>query len=144
MGHDNLPSNVREVLSAASAIGASAPGVVAVALVGSWARSGGRPDSDVDLVVLTTDPDALLAADATSWFSLFGVGARLVRAEDFGLLQERRLRRADGLEVEVGIGRPEWASVDAPDDGSAQVVRDGMRILFDPLGLLAAFATAVL
>lgn len=143
MPFEDLPPNVQEVLNATDVLRASVSGIVAVALVGSWARSAGRQDSDVDLIVLSSEPDALLAGDATAWGSVFGEGVELIRCADFGLLQERRLRRADGLEVEVGVGGPEWARTDPPDAGSARVVRDGMRILFDPLALLAAFADAV-
>ena len=67
----------------------------------------------------------------------------LVRSEDFGLLQERRLRRSDGLEVEVAIGGRAWAAL-PPDPGSARVVRNGMRVLFDPRGLLSELADAVI
>jgi predicted nucleotidyltransferase len=137
----DLPEQICEVLEAAEALPAALPGIVGVALVGSWARAAGGPHSDVDLVVLTLRPNSLLGS--TSWFTLFGDDVRLVRSEDFGLLQERRLRRTDGLEVEVGIGTPEWAATDPPDEGSARVVRDGMRIMFDPQNLLTEFADAV-
>lgn len=130
------------MLAAADALHASVPGIVGMALVGSWARHAGRPDSDVDLVVLTNDPGPLLAS--TTWFTIFGEGVQLVSSEDFGLIQERRLRLDDGLEVEVGVGAPVWASIDPPDAGSARMVRDGIRILYDPEGLLAAFTAAVL
>src|SRR5205807_7957968 len=98
----DLPQNVHAVLTATEQLRETVPGIIAIALVGSWARSQGRPDSDVDLVVLTSEPAALLDEGAVSWFSVFGEGAELVRSEDFGPLQERRLRRRDGLEVEVG------------------------------------------
>jgi len=140
----DLPENVLEVLAGAERLRESVHGIIAIALVGSWARSEGRPDSDVDLVVLTTEPAALLDEGATSWFGVFGEGIELVRSEDFGLVQERRLRRRDGLEVEVGVAGPEWAATDPPDDGSARVVRDGMRIIFDPAQILARFARASL
>ncbi|HEU5369760.1 MAG TPA: nucleotidyltransferase domain-containing protein, partial [Ktedonobacterales bacterium] len=39
--------------------------IVALALVGSYARGAARPDSDVDLVVLTTDPDSF--RQQTDW-----------------------------------------------------------------------------
>jgi predicted nucleotidyltransferase len=136
-----LPPAVREVLDAAGALPAARPAVVAIALVGSWARSAGRDSSDVDLVVLTTSPEEML--NDTSWFSVFGEGVQLVRSEDFGWLQERRLRRPDGLEVEVCVGAPRWAQTDPLDPGSVSVAGDGLRILFDPYGLLAVFARAV-
>lgn len=137
-----LPTQIREVLAAADSLRASVPGIFGMALVGSWARDAGGPESDVDLVVLTSRPDLLL--ESTSWFAIFGEGVLLVRSDDFGLIQERRLRRADGLEVEVGIGATEWAATDPPDESSARVVRDGMRIIYDPEKMLARFAEAVL
>jgi hypothetical protein len=66
----------------------------------------------------------MLADD--SWFTTFGA-VTLVRREDFGLIQERRLRRDDdGLEIEIGIGGRDWATIDPIDAGTARVVRDGM------------------
>ena len=137
-----LPANVIDVIAAAQLLRKAVPGIQAIALVGSWARAAGGPESDVDLVVLTSEPDALLADDATSWFRIFGADVELIRCADFGLLQERRLRRSDGLVVEVAIGAPDWAATDPPDAGSARVVRDGMRILFDPEQLLSGIAKA--
>jgi len=134
------PANVREVLAAVPLLVDAVPGVVAVALVGSWARAAGRADSDVDLVVLCEAPEAL--AESAAWFNLFGDGAELIRTEDFGLLKERRLRRPDGLVVEICVGRRDWAATDPLDAGSANVARAGMRVLYDPHGILARFASA--
>lgn len=138
---EDFPQNVREALAGAAQLPEAVPGIVAIALVGSWARLSARPDSDVDLVVLTSDPETLLGTSA--WFQVFGEDSELVRSEDFGPIQERRLRRPDGLEVELGIGRPHWAATEPPDAGTARVVRDGMRILFDPERLLASLAEAL-
>ena len=113
---------------------------MAVALVGSWARGAGRAGSDVDLVVLAREPGRLLSEG--SWFGVFGSGATLVRSGDFGVIQERRLRRPDGLEVEVevGIGGLGWATAEPADVGSLRVAREGMRVLHDPHRLLHALA----
>jgi len=111
---------------------------VAVALVGSWARGAGRAGSDVDLVVLAREPGRLLSE--SSWFGVFGSGATLVRSGDFGVIQERRLRRPDGLEVEVGIGGLGWATAEPTDVGSLRVAREGLRVLHDPHRLLHALA----
>lgn len=43
-----------------------------LALVGSYARGQARPDSDIDLVLLTDDPD-VFRVDAASWQRLPGV-----------------------------------------------------------------------
>jgi hypothetical protein len=47
------------------------------------------------------------------------------------------------LEVEFGLTSLAWAAVDRLELGTGQAVADGMRILFDPRGLLAALARAV-
>jgi hypothetical protein len=129
------------VLSAVDVLPRVVPGITAIALVGSWARDVGRSDSDVDLVVLSREPERLLSND--SWWTVFGAGAELIRSRDFGQIQERRLRLQSGLEVEVGIGGPEWAATDPPDDGSVEVIRDGIQVLSDPEGLLRKLGAAV-
>ncbi len=110
---------------------ATDPRVQAVGLVGSHARREARPDSDVDLVILTDDPGRVLRS--SSWPSLFGVvGSDSL--EDYGKLVSRRVLYASGLDVEFGVSTPEWAS--DPDDATLVVARDGLRVLFDPKGLL--------
>jgi predicted nucleotidyltransferase len=105
-----------------------------LALVGSWARGGARPDSDLDVVLLTTSLE--------HYKELTWPGAELVRTRDWGGLTERRLRLASGLELEFGVAPLEWASTDPLDEGTQAVVRDGMRILHDPDRLLANLAAA--
>ena len=112
-----------------------------MALVGSWARGTATPDSDVDLVLLTERPEALLLDDG--WHRDFGPDAALVRAADFGAVQERRLRLASGLEVELCVGHASWAQTDPVDPGTRRVVADGIRVLWDPYGRLAALVEAV-
>lgn len=114
--------------------------VAAVALVGSWARGAERPDSDLDLVVLTDDPAGYLERD--DWVEELQPGAELVATRDWGTIVERRIRLPSGLEVEVGIGRPSWADTSPVDPGTRRVVRDGMQALYDPRGLLAALVDA--
>jgi hypothetical protein len=109
-------------------------------LVGSWASGTPREDSDVDVVLLTDTPAAYIERD--DW--LPGVGAaRLVRTVDWGAITERRFARPSGLEVELGIGSPAWASLDPLDAGTRRVASDGMRILDDRDGLLAALVAAL-
>jgi hypothetical protein len=131
---------VAEALDAAVRLGVRY-GATAVALVGSQARMAASPESDVDLVVLLEDPGQLLFWD--DWFATFGPGVALVRKSRFGALEERRLLRADGLVVEVCVGLPAWASVDPLDPGTAAVVAAGLRVLWDPQGLLSRLLYAV-
>ena len=111
------------------------PDVRGVALVGSWARGDAGPDSDLDVVLLTTSPEAYM--DSTPW-----PDAELVETRDWGGLTERRLRLPSGLELELDIAPLAWASTDPLDEGTRRVVRDGMRILHDPDRLLEKLAAA--
>jgi hypothetical protein len=131
---------VDDILGHAAAWGAERADIVAIALVGSWARGTERPDSDVDLVVLTDDPSAYTERD--DWVETLAPGAELVRTGDWQAIVERRIRLPSGLEVEVGVGRPAWAATSPVDPGTRRVVRDGMNALYDPRDLLAALRAA--
>ena len=111
------------------------PDVRGVALVGSYASGRPRLGSDVDLVVLTDDPEAR-AAD-TAWFTGRTPRSRLIRSQAWGPLLERRFRLTSGLHVEVGLVAPSWAAVPL-DDGTRRVLAGGCRVLEDPHGLLVA------
>ncbi|MDF3300076.1 nucleotidyltransferase domain-containing protein [Streptomyces tropicalis] len=113
--------------------------IAGVLLVGSCARGAARPDSDVDIVLLTRNPREYLGEDA--WALEIGLGG-LIRTRSWGPMSERRYLRASGLEVEMGIGSPEWARTDPVDPGTQRVVADGARILHDPVGILARLLTA--
>jgi uncharacterized protein len=107
--------------------------VVALALVGSRARGAARPDSDVDLLLVVERPDDYVLEPA--WPAAFGRVDRL-SVEEWGAVRSLRVHYAHGLEVELGITSPAWASIDPVDPGTARVVRDGCRILLDRNGLL--------
>jgi uncharacterized protein len=119
--------------------------VVAVALVGSHARGAARPDSDVDFVVVTTEPEFYRAAAWPAqivWPS--GGSVRPAWADAaYGALWARHLELTDGTRVEVGFAAPAWARVRPVDAGTAAVVRGGCEVLWDPSGLLATLRRAV-
>lgn len=106
--------------------------VLGLALVGSHARGAGRPDSDVDLVMLCVKPIAL--ANRNDWVARFGK-VREVVSEKYGVVRALRVFYEDGLEVEFGLGPSEWTHVPL-DAGTQRVISDGMRILYDQIGLL--------
>ncbi|MFI1169251.1 nucleotidyltransferase domain-containing protein [Streptomyces sp. NPDC020801] len=114
--------------------------IVGVLLVGSCARNAARPDSDIDIVLLTTDEPRYLLEDA--WAVELGLG-NLIRAQSWGPITERRHPTDSGLEVELGIGSPAWAKTDPVDPGTHRVVTDGARVLHDPAGILADLLAAV-
>jgi uncharacterized protein len=130
---------VRELTERIAAWAGERADVRGVALVGSWARGEPGPDSDLDVVLLTTDPEAYAAG--TPWTAELP-DAQLVTTREWGPLTERRLRFPSGLEVELGVAPPSWASTEPLDEGTRRVVRDGMRVLHDPDQLLAKLAAA--
>jgi uncharacterized protein len=113
----------------------------ALALVGSWAYGAPRENSDVDVVLLTDSPESYIHRD--DWLPDVD-GVRIVRTLDWGPITERRFALRSGLEVELGIATPAWASVDPLDRGTRKVVSDGMRALYDPDRLLALLAAGPL
>ncbi|MGW2650691.1 nucleotidyltransferase domain-containing protein [Streptomyces sp. NPDC001393] len=113
--------------------------IVGLLLVGSCARNAVRPDSDIDVVLLTTNESGYLREDA--WAVELGLG-ELIRTQPWGPVKERRYATASGLEVELGIGSPAWAKTDPVDGGTRRVVTDGARVLHDPAGILADLLAA--
>ena len=135
-----LRREVETLLERAATWAAARDDVLAIALVGSWARDAAGPGSDVDLVVLTEDPAAYTAR--ADWIEALAPGGVLVRTADWVAIVERRLLLPSRLEVEVGFGRPSWASTAPVDPGTRRVVEDGLRVVHDPRGLLAALLSA--
>ena len=135
---EGRPAEVEGLVTRIVAWAPTHPDIKAVALVGSWARNRARPDSDVDLVLLTDEPRAYLhRSDLAA-----EIGGELTGTRQWGAITERRLRLPSGLEVEVGIGRSSWASTNPVDPGTRAVLENGLRAIHDPEGILAALAAA--
>jgi predicted nucleotidyltransferase len=134
------PEEVEALLDRLTEWAEGQPAVRALGLVGSRARDQATDSSDVDVLVLTTNPGAYLTSD--DWLDVFGRASR-VGEREFGPIAERRVRLQSGLEVECGIGAPSWASTAPVDSGTRRVVSDGLRILHDPDGLLADLQASV-
>ena len=66
----------------------------------------------------------------------------LIRIRSWGPITEQRFATTSGLEVEIDIGCPAWASVMPVDPGTRRVVTDGARILHDPMRMLATLLRA--
>jgi len=74
--------------------------VQAIALVGSYARGAARDDSDIDLVLLTDQPQKYL--DNLKWIERFG-NVDKYQTEDYGKLISIRVWYLNSYEVEYGI-----------------------------------------
>lgn len=108
-------AEVEELLARARGWEAKRDDIVAAGLVGSWAHGDAHMDSDVDLVLLTTA--AAYYLDDEARVSELG-GLRIVNTEQWGPLTERRFVLSSGLEVEVEVAPPSWATTDPVDPGT--------------------------
>lgn len=114
--------------------------VLGISLVGSYARNTARPDSDIDLVILSSEATNLLAD--TGWVTKFGKLINL-RHGDYGLVQSVHVLYENNLEVEYGITTLEWMSIQPVDAETREVVADGMQILYDPQNAFRDLQAAV-
>ena len=111
--------------------------VQAVALVGSYAHAAARDDSDIDLVILTKQPEKYL--ENAAWAEQFGEIEKH-QTEDYGKLLSLRVWYRDSFEVEYGITTPDWVAQPL-DPGTGQVIADGMLVLFERNPLLSPVLT---
>lgn len=109
----------------------------AVALVGSYARESATESSDVDLVIITNNPQKYLAD--TEWTRVFGI-VIAQKAEEYGRLTSLRVWYESGLEIEYGFTTREWIQTPL-DKGTKKVINDGMRVLFEKEVLLSPHET---
>lgn len=105
----------------------SQPEIQAVALVGSCARGEATNASDLDLIIIASDPTKYLAEP--DWVKQFGSVSR-THVEHYGKVTSLRVWYADGMEVEYGLTDVTWAAIPL-DEGTRKVVSDGIQVLFE-------------
>ena len=112
---------------------ATEAGIHAVALVGSYSRNSASPESDVDLIVVTSPPNIYL--EYKQWTSLFG---RVLRdqVESYEKCTSLRVWYDEGFEVEFGFVDESWAARPL-DKGARKIVADGMKIMFERSPILS-------
>ncbi len=125
--------HIRDFLNAFVSWASAHSDVQAVALVGSYARGQAREDSDIDLVLLTNKSQRYL--EELIWIERFGT-VKKYQTEDYGKLTSIRVWYQNGVEVEYCITTPDWAATPL-DAGTREVLRGGMRVLFERENLLS-------
>ena len=120
-------NKVNSFLQKVNAWAEKQPDLLALALVGSYARGEASDGSDLDLVLICRYPDDYL--DDPDWAAEFGTITQITR-EAWGKVTSLRVHYADEIEVEFGIADPGWGS-DPNDQGDAGVIKDGLIILYD-------------
>lgn len=107
--------------------------IIGVFLVGSWARNDAKNDSDIDLVIICSEPKIYL--ENTEWINQFAKISSS-KKEDWGLVQEIRTFYDNGLEIEFGLTSNEWINSFPIDPGTYRVIHDGVKVLLDRQGQL--------
>lgn len=101
--------------------------ILALAVVGSHARGEATSTSDLDLVLICSNPAQYL--QNTDWAHHFGVVEKQ-QVEDYGRLTSLRVWYVEGPEVEFGLSDERWVALPL-DDGSRRVMEDGIKVLFE-------------
>lgn len=127
--HDSAEKALERIVS----WGVGRSDIRAVAVVGSYATGRPRQDSDIDVILLTTRPSDYITGD--TWMAELDAGD-LIQTRHWGAITERRLSGVAGIQIDIGIGEPTWASASPVDPGTRQVVAHGLRVLYDPDRLL--------
>jgi hypothetical protein len=139
--------DIEPILQVVLAWAIAQPKIRAVALVGSHARGTARADSDIDFVLLATDPDAFRAD--TTWVAQIDWHAIDTRPqkwhdEEYGAASSRRIWLEPHYEqVELTFVSLSWANVKPIDEGTRRVISAGCRILHDPDALLTDICEAI-
>lgn len=103
--------------------------IYSIILVGSYARGEEREDSDVDLVIVTSNVNMYLN---NNFIDNFGK-VESYQKENWGRVTSIRVWYNSGLEVEFGITTPIW--VERPlDSGTFRVLSDGYKVILDKEG----------
>lgn len=137
---------VNSILKQVSQWAACRDDLVAVALVGSWARQTARVDSDIDLMFLTDNPASFRQNDR--WmneihWAVVDAKVNEWKDKDYGAIWSRHVYLNDGTAIEFGFGFLSWASVNPVDAGTFRVVSDGCQVLYDPEDLLGKLIATV-
>jgi hypothetical protein len=82
---------IADFKAAFSSLGANDPSVLAIFLVGSYARNRQRPNSDIDIVIVTGNKEAMLAS--IDWLAAIGPidgGPGAIAVERYGEITSLR------------------------------------------------------
>lgn len=101
--------------------------IESIIIVGSYARGTNKENSDLDVVIITSDKSGMIAnQDYTQNFG----EVNKQQTEYYGACTSVRAWYRDGKEVEFGIVEPSWISMPL-DSGTYKVLSDGYKIIID-------------
>ena len=101
--------------------------IESIIIVGSYARGTNKENSDLDIVIITSNKSGMIAnQDFTQDFGK----VYKQQTEYYGACTSIRVWYKDGKEVEFGIVEPSWISMPL-DTGTYKVLSDGYKIIID-------------
>ena len=128
-----FPEHISRLFKQINAWSESQSNIIAIALVGSYARGDATELSDVDLVIITSSPEVMINNPA--WIENFGCPNK-IHYEDWGKVQSIRAHYPNGLEVEFDITDMNWLAQPF-DEGTVSVIKDGIQVIFEREGYLS-------
>lgn len=115
--------------------------ILGIALIGSRANGSQRKDSDIDLLILTTD--VAFHFKDSDYISRWGSFRYARREKWFSGETIRAFFREENGQIEFNFVNPEWASLPANEE-ARRIVKDGMKILYDPKNILEKLQKEIL
>jgi len=118
----------------------------AMAMLGSWVRGNPRPDSDLDLLLLTDlAPDYQRSETWLTEIDFQNAGFRLQSNATvvYGVVWSQHVHLLPSAEIELTFARCSWASTEPVDVGTRLIVKDAFQIVSDRDGILAKLVGAV-
>lgn len=106
------------------------PAIESVILVGSYARGTNTPESDIDIVIITSEKVKMLENPA--FIDRFGKVCKK-QTEYYGACTSIRAWYESGIEAEFGFVEPTWLA-EPLDIGTRRVLADGYRVIADRAG----------
>lgn len=137
------PSNdVQQILDAIAAWAASRPDILALALIGSWARGTATPVSDIDLVILATEPKVFRDKEWPNRIAWAPARVTGWHDAEYGAVWSRHVQFRGEPEIEFSFAERSWAATGPIDPSTSKIVRGGLRILVDKEKLLERLQAA--
>ncbi|MGB6300502.1 MAG: nucleotidyltransferase domain-containing protein [Rivularia sp. (in: cyanobacteria)] len=120
--------------------------ILALALVGSYARGEATADSDIDLMLIAYNTEFFRQNyDWMYEINWESINYKILTFDDaqYGAVWSRHIylnryktKYSTNLKIEISFGLPRWASIDPIDSGTFAVVSRGCKILYDSQGIL--------
>ena len=141
-----LPADVERLNAVITDWARQRPDITGLAMIGSWASGRARPDSDLDLVLLTDRQSEFRRdrdwPDAIAW-DRAGFAVEGWEDASYGALWSRHIMLVPRAALELSFAGPSWASLDPIEPGTLRIVEEGCRILIDKSGALADLVASV-